>query len=806
MKMKYSIFGKMKRFFLLFILLFVLWSTPFSYSQKPLIADVEVKGASTVDRSLIINMSGLTRGMEIDAYLLQDAIERVYGMGYFSDVRIEGEDLLDGKKLIIVVREYPRLKEIRMEGNKKVKDEKLKEKISVFEGQMISPYQVKVEVENIKSLYEEKGYLLARVESEVLGTEKEGEVVLKLQIDEGRKVKIKKIEIAGNEVFDDGKIKGEMKNKQDSFFRSGNFDSEEYDKDKERMVQFYKKEGYLDAEVVSDSIWYDPERKKMYIKIQVYEGGKYHFGKFSFSGNELFSSEELKKQLKYERGEVYNQEKFDESLANLHSLYMEEGYIYVRVLDEVSTKGNSVDINYQITEGAPARVKKIDIVGNTKTKEKVIRRELLIRPGQVFRRSLLMRSLRDVTYLNYFANVVPDYKVLENGDIDLVIEVEEKPTGQINFGAGYSERDKIVGTIGLGTPNLFGNGQHLQLNWDFGKRRNSLQLSFTEPWFRNTPTSVGFDVYNLNRKWYDDFTERRRGFSLRLGRRLTWPDNYFSIFCRYRIEGVKYYDFQTDESGNVVVEWRELAETKWPQRTSSFDFTIQRDSRDLPQFATSGSKVFWKAEFAGGILGGDWSYHKHIFEASKFFKTFWKFVLAVKGRVGVIDAYSVNRQLPYVHLYPELLPRGHTIEYPYSEVIVPYSERFSPGGVDPDGVIRGYPDGTIGPVGPLGYRIRGRSMLVYNIEYQIPVVEQQIYAILFGDLGNAWLSGKQIQPFAFKNLYKSLGIGARLVVPGMGIIGFDMAYGFDYNNLGDPDVENRDHGEWRPHFNFGTTF
>ncbi len=791
----------------IFIIIFPLFiGLSLTYSQNLLISAIDVEGNITVDRSLIINMSGLAKGMEIDTYLLQDAIKRIYNMGYFSDVQIKGEETTDGKNLTIVVREYPKVKEIQIKGNKKVKTEEINEKLSLYEGQMISPSQAKEEVKNIKSLYEEKGYLLAKVESEVLGAEGEGEVILKLNIDEGKKVKIKKIEIVGNEVFSDGKIRKQMKNKQDSFFRSGNFNSEEYENDKEKIVQFYKKEGYLDADIVSDSIWYGTERKKMYIKIQVYEGDKYHFGEVSWEGNELFSSDQLKKQLEFESGEVYNQEKFDKSLANLHSLYMEEGYIYIRVLDDVSTKGNRVNIKYQTTEGAPARVHKINIEGNTKTKEKVIRRELLIRPQQIFRRSLLMRSLRDVTYLNYFSNVVPDYRVLENGDIDLIIKVEEKPTGQVNFGAGYSERDKLIGTIGLGTPNLFGNGQSLQLNWDFGKRTNSVQLSFTEPWFKDTPTSVGFDIYNLNRKWYDDFTEQRRGLSFRLGRRLTWPDNYFTIFCRYRIEDVKYYDFQTDASGNVIDEWKQLAETKWPQRTSSFDFTIQRDSRDLPQFATSGSKVFWKAEFAGGILGGDWSYHKHIFEASKFIKTFWKFVLAVKGRVGVIDAYSVNEKLPYVHLHPELLPRGHTLEYPFEEVIVPYSERFSPGGVDPDGMIRGYPDGTIGPIGPLGYRIRGRSVLVYNIEYQFPVVEQQIYAILLADLGKAWLTGRQIQPFAFRNLYKSVGFGVRLVVPGMGIIGFDVAYGFDYNIWGDPDVEERDHGEWRPHFNFGTTF
>jgi outer membrane protein insertion porin family len=343
-------------------------------------------------------------------------------------------------------------------------------------------------------------------------------------------------------------------------------------------------------------------------------------------------------------------------------------------------------------------------------------------------------------------------------------------------GAGYSESDKLVGTIGLGTPNLFGNGQTLQLSWDFGKTKQSIQLSFTEPWFRDTHTSVGFDIYNVNHRWYDDFTEERRGFSLRLGRRLSWPDNYFSLFTRYRLEDVRYYEFQTDASGKIVEGLKYLSELKWPQRTSSFDFTITRDSRDLSQFATTGSVLSWNAELAGGILGGDWSYHKHIFQTSRYLRTFWKFVLVGKARLGIIDALGKKGSLPY-------------------------SERFSPGGVDPDGVIRGYSDGSIGPKDEQGFLLRGRSAVVYNLEYQFPVVEQQIYGLLFADAGNAWLSGKAAQPFSFRNLYKSLGFGVRIMVPSVGLIGFDMGYGFDY-----PDPQHRTHGEWKPHFNFGTTF
>ncbi|MCK4428600.1 MAG: outer membrane protein assembly factor BamA, partial [candidate division Zixibacteria bacterium] len=532
-------------------------------------------------------------------------------------------------------------------------------------------------------------------------------------------------------------------------------------------------------------------------KIVLTEGDKYKFGETNWEGNKLFSAEKLNKLVKFKEGEIYNQEKYEETLGNIYSVYQEEGYIYVMVEDNVVTRGNIVNIDYHITEGMPANVHKINIEGNTKTKEKVIRRELFILPGQRFRRSLLMRSIRNVMYLNYFANVEPDYEVLENGDIDLSIKVEEKPTGQFMFGAGYGARDKWVGNIGLGIPNLFGNGQNLRLNWDFGKRRQTVEFSFTEPWFRDTPTSVGFDVYQINRKWYDEFTEETQGFSLRLGRRLSWPDNFFRVFWRYRWEKLRYYDFADDItrpshplwdvnlplSFNQVLEFvnpsdpvHPLALVKWPRKSASTSFTILRDSRDLPQFATRGSVFSWYTELAAEFLGGNIAYHKHIFETRYYLKTFWKFVLAFHAKVGVLDGR--DREAPEV-----------------------YSERFSPGGTDPDGMIRGYSDGSIGPVNSEGRLLRGRSVLVYNVVYQFPFVEQQIYGLFFADAGNAWLSGRAIRPFALRHksdldLFRSAGVGVRLVVPGMGVIGFDFAYGFDHPEK----------GEWRPHFQFGTTF
>jgi outer membrane protein insertion porin family len=381
-----------------------------------------------------------------------------------------------------------------------------------------------------------------------------------------------------------------------------------------------------------------------------------------------------------------------------------------------------------------------------------------------------MRSVRNVMVLNYFEKVEPDFKVLENGDVDLIFKIAEKPTGQFNVGAGYSGQDKFVGTLGLGIPNFRGRGQNVSLNIEFGGRRNSFSIGFTEPWLLDTPTTFGIDVYNQNRRWYEDFTEGRRGFGLRLGRRLRWPDDYFRVYLRYRLEDVRYHDFSSTyaEVEDDPFSLRRYGE-RW-LRTSSVSVTIIRDSRDLPQFATRGSVLSLQSEYSGGIIGGDWRYNKHTLQVSKFHPVLWKFVLALKARYGVIFA-----------------PKG--------EEFVPYAEKFSPGGTDPDGFIRGYDDGRVTPRTPSGAYLRGRSLVVYNAELQFPLVEQQVYGLLLADAGNSWVEPYDMRPFDPGSLYGSYGFGFRLVVPGIGIIGFDIARG----------ISSADNG-WKPHFQIGTTF
>jgi outer membrane protein insertion porin family len=753
-------------------------------AQQYKIVDIRVTGIVHSTEEMVKNTAALRIGTDLTGVVLQEAVKNLYATGIFKDIVIDAEPVTAGVIVTINVVEYPLLSAISFKGNKKISEKDLKELIKLAPNGYISDNLMMQSKDKIEAEYMSKGYFLARVDPVLNYAADSATAELIFNIREYGKVKVSKVFLTGNKRLKAKDIVNKMSNRKHGFLRSSDFRKEKYPEDKEKIIQYCNKEGFVDAYIVSDSFVIDTAVNRMKIYIDIYEGPRYYFGTSTFSGNDVYSDDILQKTLKYKPGEVFNEEVSEESTGELYSAYHEKGYLHARILDERHTRDTTINLEYAITEGLPSEVRLIDVEGNSKTKEKVIRRELMIHPGETFHRSALMRSLREVMQLNYFNNVVPDVRDLPSGDVDLVIKVEEKPTGQVSAGAGYSGQDKLVGNFGLGIPNFRGNGQSVNISVDFGSRRNSISLGFTEPWFMGTPTSVGGDLYNLNRRWYDDFTEGRRGGTIRLGRRLRWPDNYFRLYWRYRLENVRYYDFSNLyelQNGDSVVtsngqsiylandnSLQSFGE-KW-LTTSATGFTIERDSRDLPMFATSGARISYTGDLAGGFLGGQWKYYKHLFSAQKYLPTGWGTALVGSFKFGYISAVSNDR--------------------------IPYSERFTPGGTDPDGLVRGYPDASLTPRNSAGALLGGMSEAIYNLEWQIPILPNQMYALAFADAGTSWISKNEIKPFS--GLYRGAGFGFRLVVPGVGVIGFDFGYSFDLA-----------YGEkrgWRPHFQIGQGF
>ena len=735
-------------------------------AQTYRVVDIRVSGNTRSSEQMIRNTAALTMGSELTGTELQDAVKNLYAKGIFRDIAIDLDPVSGGVIVTIKVSEYPKLSALAFKGNKKISEKDLKELLHLAPGGYVSDNLVAKAKSQIETEYMGKGYFLAEAHPELLYNADSSEAQLNFDIKEYDKVKVEKVVLTGAQKLKASDLIGQMSNRKKGFLRSSDFKKEKFEEDKDKIIALCTKRGFVDAHIVSDSFVVDTARNRMTIYIDMYEGPKYYFGTTAFSGNSIISAERLHKVLKYAPGAVFDQEQYDESMSELYGAYQEEGYLRVRIMDTRQTLDSTINFTYDIVEGLPSQIRLVEISGNTKTKDKVIRREMMVRPGQTFRRSVLLRSLRDVMQLNFFTNVVPDVRDLPSGDIDLIVKVEEKATGQVSAGAGYSGQDKLVGNFGLGIPNFRGMGQNVSLNVDFGSRRNSISLGFTEPWFFGTPTLVGGDIYNLNRRWYDDFTEGRRGAALRLGRRLRWPDTYTRLYWRYRLEDVRYFDFSDlyrQQNGDSVIVNHDGATTYIPYqsslinygqdwlRTSAMSITVERDNRDLPIFATSGMKISYTGELAGGILGGSWKYFKHLFTVDKYVPLTWGMALVGRAKFGYVSARN-NEDIPY-------------------------AERFAPGGVDYDGTVRGYPDASLSPRSASGSLLGGMSEAVYNLELQAPVMKNQMYLIAFADAGRSWQSRDEIK--LFSNMYRGVGVGFRMVVPGVGVIGFDFGNALD---------------------------
>lgn len=762
----------------LFLILFILIVTPrFVFGQKSAVKllGVTVEGNKTADATIVQINSGLTAGKEITSDDIQKAIKNLWSLHLFSDVQVLlDKEVVGGAYITIKVQEFPRLEKIELMGNKKIKKDDIDKELDFYRGQVLSTFQINKAVRKLKKLYREKGYLLASITPETYDSESEGKVILRLKIKEGNKVQIKKINFVGNASFSDGKLRKQMKEtKEDRWWRGADFKKDKYEEDLDKVVQFYRNEGFRDAEIVTDSVYYGANNKDLFIDVSVREGERYYVGKITWDGNELFPEERLLSLLGFKEGDAYNFEKIQKGIAErLGSLYYDNGYIYSRIdPKEKPVAKDTVNIHFMINEGQPVKVNLIHVAGNSKTKEKVIRRELRIVPGQIFSKAALERSQRDVWVLNYFSDVKIDYWPVGEDRIDLKFTVQEKSTDLANMSAGWSERDKVIGSIGVAMNNLFGNGQQLSFDWNFGRYYRSFQISFIEPWLMDTPTLAGFSFYDTNRdsRWIG-YRQRSTGGTLRLGRRFRWPDNYFRGDWIYRIDRTELWDFV---DSIVAANPNNIVNEDWPLISSSITQIFTRNSLNRPEFPTEGSEVSLSMEYSGGLMGGNVGFYKYILSASWFTPAIWKFVIYNHASAGFIDGWNKNSRIPYLE-YFFLGGEGLSRSTP----------------------LRGYDDPLAGYATSAG----GKVMLKYTTEVRVPIIPNPtMFGLIFAEAGNTWVNVSDTDPF---NLRRSVGIGARIFMPMIGIIGFDYAYGFDNYDA----VTGERFGQWKPHFVFGKSF
>ena len=771
-----------------------------SATQAQKVIEIEVQGElRKVAKSLILTTVGLEPGVELSQENVQQAVRDLQGLNVFEDIQIYGDQKPEGIKLYIIVVEYPSLEGLRFKGQKNLKEKDMKEALALVTGQVIAPRDVVRGEQKILDLYREKGYLRAEVKGQTFAGEEPGKIYVQYDIAEGSKVQIKQIRLvqrrADGTVVDsrdlprrnprrpqqwDGlgpeprKLIGLMETKEKHWWRKGEFSGDTYAEDKQKLLAYYRSLGFQQAAISRDSVYYDSTRRHLFIDVEIDEGQRYRLGAVSWDGNAIFGSDELVEKLELDRGMIYSRSGLE--LADMaRFIYYEKGYLDTRVVPQETIRGDSIDVSFQIFEGQPWTIRKVDIAGNTKTHEKVIRREIELRPGDIYQQNLVQESQRRIFLLNFFKDVQiqPEYSPVEDERlVDLTFNVEERPTGQASMGAGYSDRDKLVGQIGLRIPNFRGMGQNLDFSWEFGTRREQFLVGFTEPWLFDTPTSLTVRIYTMKSQYYEFYDFERNSVNIRVGRRLKKPA-YSSLSFGYRLESESYSDFGENFDRSLLDN--PLYARRYEERlTSGFELVYSRDTRDQAQFPTKGTLFTYTPEIASSIVAGDVDFHKHEVGFNYYRPSWWKFVWSLETKVAVIDGFTAEDDLN-----------------------LSIWERFSPGGVDYwDGQVRGYPDRSLGPR-ISNVNIGGRSMIIANLEYRFPIAEQQVYGILFADAGNAWESVSDLNPL---KLRRSLGFGFRVQTPMLGMIGFDFGYGFDRKKVdGIP-------AGWNTHFQFGPQF
>ena len=726
---------------------------------KVVLLGVSARSASA-DTLLIVRTAGLNRGQVLPPAALrtnlEDAVRRVYGLGLFSQVSAETSRVADGVRVTFVVEEFPKLKSVAYEGYRRIRKKDLDAKVKAKEGEILTDKKVFDWRQEILKLYKEKGFLLVKVDHETTQPDALNQVTLTYKIDEGDPVRIRDIDIVGNEYFTDEQIEIKLTNRQKRWYRKANLKEDEFVKDLDRIVDFYKQRGFIDAKVLDYDMQFDQGWAS--ITISVSEGTRYYFGNVTIKGDSMLKQADLRKLIHYRSGEPYNTKLAQATLQDLFGAYSEEGYIYAQVSPVEAVRLDTVDITYEIAEGTPATIRLVSIEGNEQTHDKVIRREISSLPGYTFRRSEVVRSQRDIFNLGFFDDVTLDYRRADTtGAIDLIYKVKEKSFfGTVGAGVTYSASDGVTGYVELQQPNLFGRGQSAQVKLERGGKKTNVQLGFTEPWLFDRPLSAGADIAYYTYS-YDYYDKQQIGGGLSFSRPL--PLDYTRAYLSLRLTNTYVPPTSIDDDYKPTGPFNVYRDTV-NKLAFTPGITISRDSRDYIFNALTGSRSTYGLE----LSFGDIRYHRHTLDLSQYFPLFWKFGLMGRTRLGYITGFT-------------------------SADTVPISYLFTPGGTGEDGV-RGYGESSIGPK-DAGYTIGGRAEAIFALEYKLRL-SKQLSFLAFADAGNAWQS---IDQFSFSDLKRGAGVGVRLEIPMLGLIGFDFGYGFDKDNPG-----------WEPHFQIGRTF
>lgn len=729
---------KLKYAICIFILLFF----PVLVSAQNLagIAKVEVTGNERIDTAFIYNNIKIKEGDPYDLNKIREDMKSIYRTGFFSDVQIDVKDIEQGKAVTFVVIERPTVRSISIDGNRKIKTADLTDKLKVTTGTVLNIEKIKESIDEIKKHYASKGYYATKVTYDIdYGETYDAQI--NFIVEEPQQAYVRKITFTGNKAFKDGTLKAYMKTKEKGIFSwftgSGILDEDDLLDDQRTIEAFYHDNGYAKVQVGVPDVAISRDGKSITIAFTVNEGSVYRVGTIDFTGDLIVPKEELARDLKTRTGNVFRSTLFYGDLIVINDLYQDRGYAFCDVapLTMIDDSTNEVNVTFSITKNEEVYFNRINVLGNTRTRDKVIRRELKFAEGDRFSITNIKDSQKKLKNTTFFKDT--DFKVVKTDDpqkVNVDLTVEEKPTGTFSVGAGYSTAEKIIVSGSVSEDNLFGTGRKLFLEAALSSYTQEYRLSFLEPYIFDRDLSAGFSVFNFEREM-DTYDYRKTGGNVSLTRGLT---DTVKGSIRYRLEDTKIWNLQSDAS-------KYIRDQAGKALTSSVTLSLGQNTIDDIMNPTKGMNSEIALETAGGPFGGD----NYFVTATAFYGRYFpiKFMESaffVKGTAGSIRGYS-GRDIPLI-------------------------EKFYVGGINS---IRGFRFGEAGPQDENEEPIGAKNQLFFNFEWIFPIYKPAgVKGVIFTDTGAGFDS------FDSFRLRTSAGFGIRWFSP-LGPIRLEL--GFNLN-------------------------
>lgn len=729
-------------------------------AEAPKITMIEVQGNRRIETATILAKIKSKEGQPFSPAQLKEDIKTLYQLGHFEDVQIKTEGFENGLKIIFLVKEKPLIREITFEGNQELTLEKLKEGLTLLPRTAFNIQLIEENAEKIRLKYQDSGYydaIVVPVISELRG----GDRNVDFYIEEGDKVKLAEIIITGNKAISSDEIKKNMKNQEHWLFsflgRSGTLRTDELKEDLETIRNLYYNLGYIQVQVDEPVIRQKtivkkskviPVKGELVVAINIKEGDQFKVGSITFKGNSLLSDAEISKEVRLKAGEVFSRDVLRQDVARIMDRYdgIARPFASVVPLFNFDPVKKTVAVTIEIQEGSEVRIGRINITGNSKTRDKVIRREMRLDEGDLYSKKAIKRSYDRINNLNFFETVdIAPERRLQEPIMDLNVKVKEKMTGNLSVGGGYSSVDKLVGIAEVTQGNLGGRGELLKFKTQWGSKTKTLQVSFMEPYLFDIPVWGRIDVYKQEQS-YDGYHINSNGLSLGVGKSF---DEYLSGSIRYSFDQSSVKDITLLAIPFVLQQQLEFYGTGIT--TSSIAASLLRDSRDFYLDPKTGSRNSISVQYAGGPLGGDPEFIKSIADSAWYFPVVWNTVFLARGRIGVIDGLG--------------------------DKPVPIGERFFVGG---SGTVRGFRYGTAGPVDIYGNRVGALKELIFNVEYNFPIVPAaHLKGLVFFDMGRGFDDGTtlptNVDKISFKDLKKSWGWGFWWLSP-LGPLKFEWGY------------------------------